>query len=58
MLINTVRFFHEKVTAQSRLNGELLEGIMASGRDIPLFNLYSCADTECCIMNVEDAYEH
>ena len=53
VLINIVRSFHENMTAQIRLDGELLEGIdvnngLRQGCTIAptLFNLYSCAVTE------------
>ena len=64
VLINIVKSFHENMTAQIRLDGELLEGIgvnngLRQGCTIAptLFNLYSCAVTErwfSRIQNVED----
>ena len=53
VLINIVRSFHENMTAQIRLDGELLKGIDVNNGlrqectiAPTLFNLYSCAVTE------------
>ena len=62
VLVNIVRSFHENMTAQIRLDRELLEGIrvnngLRQGCTIAptLFNLYSCVVTERWLSRIGNA---